>query len=84
MGISGWTSLLVYQWDDLPGPGAKKLAKEDENMPTMQSVPNHVAYLRCGVRDGLPYPIQIFNNGGNFQPDGYSLLTKLITKNSRF
>jgi hypothetical protein len=35
VGISSWASLLVYKWDDLPGPGAIKLAKEDENMPTM-------------------------------------------------
>jgi len=38
VGISSRTSLLVYKWDDLPGTGAKKLAKEDENMPTMPSV----------------------------------------------
>jgi hypothetical protein len=55
MGISSWASLLVHKWDDLPGRGARKLAKEDENMPTMQSVPNHVAYLRGRVRDGLPF-----------------------------
>jgi hypothetical protein len=35
MGISSWESLLVYQWDDLSGQGAKKLAKKDKNMPTM-------------------------------------------------
>jgi hypothetical protein len=35
MGISSWASLLVYKWDDLPGSGARKLAEEDENMPTM-------------------------------------------------
>jgi len=45
MGISGGGSLLVYQWDDMPGPGATKLGKEDENMPAMQSVANGVAYL---------------------------------------
>jgi hypothetical protein len=47
--------LLVYKWDDLPGPSAKQLAKEDENMPTMQSVSDHVAYLKCGVRDVMPF-----------------------------
>jgi hypothetical protein len=26
MGISKWAPLLVYQWDDLPGLGARKLA----------------------------------------------------------
>jgi hypothetical protein len=45
VGIQGWTSLLVYKWDDLQGPGTKQLAKEDEIMPAMQSVPNPVASL---------------------------------------
>jgi hypothetical protein len=43
MGISSWPPLLVYQWDDLSGPGARKVGKEDENMPTMQGVPKHAA-----------------------------------------
>jgi hypothetical protein len=55
MGISSWASLLVHKWDHLPGRGARKLAKEDENMPTMQSVPNRIAYLGGRIRDGLPF-----------------------------
>jgi hypothetical protein len=43
MGVSGGESLLVYQWDDLRGPYARKLAKEDQNMPAMQGVPNDPA-----------------------------------------
>jgi hypothetical protein len=43
VGISSWAPLLVYQWDDLSRSGARKLAKKNENMPTMQSVPNYVA-----------------------------------------
>jgi hypothetical protein len=46
MGISGGKSLLVYKWDDLPGPYARKLAKEDENMPAMQGVPNHATNVK--------------------------------------
>jgi hypothetical protein len=49
MGISSWASLLVYKWDDLPGRGAKKLARENENMPAMQGVPNHVAPFNGNV-----------------------------------
>lgn len=43
MGISKWASLLVYQWDDLPGRGARELAREDEGMPAMQGIPIYVA-----------------------------------------
>jgi hypothetical protein len=49
MGFSSWTSLLVYQWDDLSGPGAGKLAQEDEDMSTMQSVRDYVGTLRGGL-----------------------------------
>jgi hypothetical protein len=35
MGISKWASLLVYQRDGLLGRGARKLAREDEDVPTM-------------------------------------------------
>jgi hypothetical protein len=45
LGISSWTSLLVYQWDNLLWRGAGKLAEEDENMPAMQRIPNHVTPL---------------------------------------
>jgi len=33
----------------LPGPYARKLAKEDENMPAMQGVPNHAANVKIKV-----------------------------------
>jgi len=39
----------------LSGPYARELAKEDENMPTMQGLPEEVAYLRCGVKEGLRF-----------------------------
>jgi hypothetical protein len=35
MGISSRASLLVYQWDYLSGRGARKLAREDEYVPTL-------------------------------------------------
>jgi hypothetical protein len=35
MGISSWPPLLVYKWDNLPGPESRELVEEDENMPTM-------------------------------------------------
>jgi hypothetical protein len=38
MGISEWAPLLVYQWDDLSGRGARELAQEDEDVPTMQGI----------------------------------------------
>jgi hypothetical protein len=31
--------VLVYQWHDLPGRGARKLAREDGDVPTMQGIP---------------------------------------------
>ena len=43
MGISKWAALLVYQWDHLPGRGATKLAREDEDVPTVQSIQIDVA-----------------------------------------
>jgi hypothetical protein len=36
VGITGRTTLLVYQWDDMPGKSAKRLVREDEDMPKMQ------------------------------------------------
>jgi hypothetical protein len=42
MGIPKWAHLLVYQWDDLSGRGARKLAREDEDVPTMRGIPIHV------------------------------------------
>jgi hypothetical protein len=41
MGISCWTSLLVYKRNNLSWPNSRQLAKEDENMPTMQTVQKH-------------------------------------------
>jgi hypothetical protein len=40
--------LLVYKWDNLPGPEANKLGEEDENMPAMQRFPEDVSLLRAG------------------------------------
>ncbi len=46
MGISGWTCLLVYKWDDLRGEGAKNLAAENEDVPGMQSISILGAFLK--------------------------------------
>jgi hypothetical protein len=43
MGIPKWAPLLVYQWDDLSGRSAGKLAREDEDVPTMRGIPIYVA-----------------------------------------
>ena len=48
VGISKWASLLVYQWDDLSGRGARKLAREDEDVPRMQGIPTYFASLLKG------------------------------------
>ena len=45
MGISKWAAMLVYQWDNLSGRGTRKLAREDEDVPTMQGIPIYVASL---------------------------------------
>jgi hypothetical protein len=35
MGIPNWAFVLVYQRDDMSGGRAEKLAKQDEDVPTM-------------------------------------------------
>jgi hypothetical protein len=35
MGITGRTTLLVYQWDDVSGKSAARLVGKDEDMPKM-------------------------------------------------
>ena len=45
MGISNWASLLVYKWDHLPWRSARKLEREDEDMPTMRSIQRYIVYL---------------------------------------
>jgi len=50
VGISKWASLLVYQWDHLSGGSARKLAQEDEDVPTMRGIPTYFIFLlRAGV-----------------------------------
>jgi len=44
IGVSSWTSLLVYKWCDLSGRGAGKLAKEDEMMPTVRCIPAYILF----------------------------------------
>jgi len=43
LGISSWTSLLVYQWDNLLWRDAGKLAEQDEDLPAMYCIQEHVA-----------------------------------------
>jgi hypothetical protein len=43
MGFSSRAVLLVYQWDYLSGRCARKLAREDEWVPTMQDIPIYVS-----------------------------------------
>jgi hypothetical protein len=43
MGISSRASLLVYKWDYLSRRDARKLAREDEYVPTMQGIPIYVS-----------------------------------------
>ena len=53
MGISYWRTLLVYQWDNLSGGGARKLAQEDGNVPTMQGIPAYSGFpLKESIRKG--------------------------------
>jgi hypothetical protein len=55
--------VLVYQWHDLPGRGARKLAGEDGDVPTMQGIPTDSVFhsgLRLWVHPVLPSTFQIF------------------------
>jgi hypothetical protein len=67
MGISSWRALLVYQWDDLSGRGARKLAREDEDVPTMQGIPTYSGFtLREYQKRG-----QVLNYGLNLEVCGH-------------
>jgi hypothetical protein len=44
MGISDWAFVLVYQRHDMSWGETEKLAREDEDVPTVRGVPVYVAY----------------------------------------
>jgi hypothetical protein len=48
MGVSGRTSLLVHQRDVLWGQSAKKLAREDGDMPAVRGI-RELVYANAGT-----------------------------------